>query len=52
MLSAESRELHKQHFDTFGQHPTWKKMSTDPQYADTVSKISSHFLTPTPYSQI
>lgn len=52
MLSGESREAHKQHFDTFAKHPTWKKMAADPQYADTVSKISSHILEPAPYSQI
>ncbi len=52
MLSAENREAHKQHWDAFIKHPNWKKMSSDPQYADTVSKISNHFLAPTPYSQI
>jgi hypothetical protein len=52
MLSAESREAHKQHFDAFGKHPTWKKMSGDEQYKDTVSKIYSKFLEPTSYSQI
>jgi hypothetical protein len=52
MLSAEDQESHKKHWGTFGQHPTWKKLSTDPQYADTVSKISNHFLVPTSYSQI
>ncbi|MFO1502156.1 MAG: NIPSNAP family protein [Verrucomicrobiota bacterium] len=52
MLSAETREAHKQHFDTFGKHPKWKEMSSDPQYADTVSKISNHFLAPAPFSQI
>jgi hypothetical protein len=52
MLSAENRDVHKQHWDAFGKHPTWKKMSSDPQYADTVSKIANHFLAPTSYSQI
>jgi hypothetical protein len=52
MLSAENREAHKQHWDAFGKHPTWKSMSTDPQYADTVSRIYNHYLVPTPYSQI
>jgi hypothetical protein len=52
MLSAESREAHQQHWDAFGKHPTWKKMSSDPQYADTVSKIYNHFLVPTYFSQI
>jgi hypothetical protein len=52
MLSAENRDAHKQHWDAFGKHPTWKKMSGDPQYKDTVSKIYNRFLQPTAYSQI
>jgi len=52
MLSAEDQDAHKKHWGTFGQSPVWKKLSTDPQYADTVSKISNHFLVPTSYSQI
>lgn len=52
MLSAESREAHKEHFGGFGKDPRWKGLSTDPQYADTVSKISSRFLQPTTYSQV
>ena len=52
MLSAETREQHKEHFSAFGKDPRWKKMAADPQYADTVSKISNKFLQPTAYSQI
>ena len=52
MLSAESEEAHKKHWDAFGKHPTWSKMKDDPQYADTVSKIANHFLIPTAYSQV
>ena len=52
MLSAESRDAHKQHWDAFGKHATWKKMSADPQYKDTVSKIYNKILAPTSYSQI
>jgi hypothetical protein len=52
MLSAENREAHNQHWAAFGKHATWKKMSSDPQYADTVSKIVNRFLAPTTYSQI
>jgi hypothetical protein len=52
MLSAEDREAHKKHWGGFGAHPTWKKMKDDPQYADTVSKITSRFLAPASYSQI
>lgn len=52
MLSAENRELHKEHWNAFGVHPTWKKMSSDPKYADTVSKITNYFLEPAEFSQI
>lgn len=52
MLFAENRELHTKHWDGFRNHPLWKKMSGDPKYADTVSKITNRFLAPTAYSQI
>jgi len=52
MLSAENREVHKEHWGGFGKSAVWKKLSGDPTYADTVSKITSRFLVPTPYSQI
>jgi hypothetical protein len=52
MLSAEDREAHKKHWDAFGKHPVWIKLKSDPQYADTVSKITSRFLVPTAYSQV
>ena len=52
MLSAESEEEHKKHFAAFGKHPVWTKLKNDPQYEDTVSKITSRFLAPTAYSQI
>ncbi len=52
MLSAENMEEHKKHWSAFGRHPDWKRMSSDPQYADTVSKIRNYFLQPTACSQI
>jgi hypothetical protein len=52
MLSGETQEAHKKHFADFVKHPTWNKLKNDPQYADTVSKITSRFLVPTAYSQI
>jgi len=52
MLSGEDRDAHKKHWGGFGGHATWKKMKDDPQYADTVSKITSRFLAPTAWSQI
>jgi hypothetical protein len=52
MTSGENEQVHKQHWDAFGKHPVWNKLKNDPQYNDTVSKITKWFLAPTPYSQI
>ena len=52
MLSAENRDEHKKHWGGFGQNAAWKKISGDPKYADTVSRITSLYLEPTAYSQI
>jgi len=52
MVSAENEDEHKKHWGDFGKHPVWNKLKNDPQYADTVSKISNWFLVPTAYSQI
>jgi hypothetical protein len=52
MLCGENKDVHKKHFGDFGKHPTWDKLKNDPEYADTVSKITSRFLEPVSYSQI
>jgi NIPSNAP protein len=52
MLCGANRDLHKEHFTAFTKHPTWNKLKNDPQFADTVSKITSRFLEPRAYSQI
>jgi len=52
MTSGENPEVHQQHWDVFGKHPVWTKLKADPQYADTVSKITKRFLVPTAYSQV
>ena len=52
MVSAENQEAHSKHWGGFGKHPTWNKLKNDPQYADTVSKITNRFLVPTVYSQV
>lgn len=52
MTSGRNEEEHKQHWNAFSKHPVWVKLKSDPQYADTVSKITKWFLVPTPYSQI
>jgi hypothetical protein len=52
MVSSENKDEHKKHFGGFGSHPTWKKLSGDPQYKDNVSSIISVFLKRMPASQI
>jgi hypothetical protein len=52
MLCGENREEHKKHFEAFTKHPIWLKLKNDPEYADTVSKITSRFLEPLEFSQI
>jgi hypothetical protein len=52
LLCSADRESHQRNWARFLEHPTWKRLFADPQYADTVSKITSRFLVPTGYSQI
>ena len=52
MLSSSDRETLAKSWSAFGKHPVWNKLKNDPQYADTVGKITSRFFTPASYSQI
>ena len=52
LLCSPDRATHKKNWDAFLSHPVWVRLRDDPQYANTVSKITSRFLVPTPYSQI
>jgi len=52
MLSGESLEAHKQHWQEFNNAPVWKKLVGDPQYKDNVSGVISIMLKRTPASQI
>ncbi len=52
MLCSPDRATHDVNWKAFLDHPTWKRLLADPQYADTVSKITSRFLEPTSYSQV
>lgn len=52
MLSSQNRETHAKNWSAFGKHPVWNKLKSDPQYADTVGKITSRFFVPTSYSQL
>jgi hypothetical protein len=52
MLCSADMETHKKNWNRFLAHPIWIGLKNDPQYADTVQKITSRFLVPAPYSQI
>jgi hypothetical protein len=52
MLCSPDLGTHKKNWAAFGVHPVWVRLKNDPQYADTVQKITSRFLVPAPYSQI
>jgi hypothetical protein len=52
MLSAESEEAHKEHWNGFRKHPEWDRMKKLARYQGTVSKIVSITMKPTEGSQI
>lgn len=52
MLTFKDLNDRDESWGKFIQHPDWKKMSSDPYYADTVSNITSIILRPMPFSQI
>lgn len=52
MLSGSDRASHAEHWKGFSAHPVWQKLKNDPQYAETVSKVTSRFLVPTDYSPL
>lgn len=52
MLCSADMAAHKKNWTAFTEHPVWIGLKNDPQYADTVQKITSRFLVPAPYSQI
>lgn len=50
MTSFENMNDRNEHWKSFGADPEWKRLSSMPEYQNTVSKIDIVFLTPTPYS--
>lgn len=52
MTSGPDLATHLANWRKFGPDPRWQAMKDLPQYADTVSKNTSRFLTPKAYSQI
>ncbi len=52
MLCGRDRASHAESWKGFQADPRWLKLKNDPIYANTVSKVISRFLVPTPYSPI
>ena len=52
MVTCKSIEERDKGWTAFLSDPDWKKLTADPQYANSVSNIIKTFLTPTDYSQI
>jgi hypothetical protein len=52
MLTFKNMEERDANWKAFSADPDWQKISKDPQYANTVSKIHKTFLEPLPYSQV
>jgi hypothetical protein len=52
MVAFKNMEERDKNWKTFIEDPDWAKISKDPAYANTVSKIHKTFLEPLPYSQV
>jgi hypothetical protein len=52
MVTFKNMEERDANWKGFSADPDWQKISKDPQYANTVSKIHKTFLEPLPYSQV
>jgi hypothetical protein len=52
MITFKNMEERDKNWAAFGADADWKKISSDPKYANTVSNIRRVFLEPLPYSQV
>ena len=52
MLVFDNMEERDNNWKIFVDHPDWRSLSKDPQYADTVSNITDIILSPAPFSQV
>jgi hypothetical protein len=52
MLSGANMDEHNKHWQAFRDSPLWKKLSSDPQYQNNVSRVINVFLKRTAASQI
>lgn len=52
MITFKNMEERDRNWAAFGADADWKRVSSDPKYANTVSNIRRVFLEPLPYSQV
>jgi hypothetical protein len=52
MITFKNMEERDRNWAAFGADADWKRVSSDPKYANTVSNIRRVFLEPFPYSQV
>lgn len=52
LITCKNMEERNKGWVNFIADPEWKKLVSDPQYANTISKINNTFLIPTTYSQV
>ncbi len=52
MVSGENMDEHQKHWNAFFNAPVWKKLISDPQYKDNVSRVISIFLKRTSAGEI
>ena len=52
LLTFDNMEARERNWKEFIDHPDWAKLKDQPEYADTVSKITNIFLAPTAYSGV
>jgi hypothetical protein len=52
MTSFDNKASREEHWKTFGNHPDWKAMSSNPKYQNNMNHMDVVFLTPTAYSRL
>jgi hypothetical protein len=52
MTAFKDKASREAHWKAFTEHPDWEKMKSIKRYQNNVSRNTSYFLHPTPYSEI
>jgi hypothetical protein len=52
LTTFDNQQSRDEHWKAFNEHPQWKKLAADKQYANTVSHSDMTFLFPTDYSDL